>query len=229
VTAGHVKRTLLAPFHWVPAEWLPWPEALAHITESVGAPKLAHHELKARLCAKEIKAIDRCIGMDGQLTCTELEVDFLQKAAGAWSSAWKAREILAAGRKRRAEPEPVDGDADPWVNGFGAAVFERPGDHYIYLRRADVLKYWPDASQLVNPPRETAPRKTARGAKPEYDWEKIIIRGACILLCEGIPESANRLMAQVIEHYDWEGGRPADSVMHFHLDPLYSAAKKALE
>jgi hypothetical protein len=104
------------------------------------------------------------------------------------------------------------------------------GVWYFFVHRPDLEKlFGPLSDQPSASEAEPAPLKSTRGAKPAYDFEKILIAAAVIVIRDGVPESANELVAQVLENYSWPNGEPAKSELNKHINPLYFAAKAALK
>jgi hypothetical protein len=161
---------------WVASEWTSWPDALVHIGNISRSPRLCHAELKSRIDAGDISAVDRFVGVgtDQQIQTILLDLDFLRRATKHWAAAWLAGDILAAGRQRRNEPHPPDYGLDPWINGFDPTVFQESGQHHVFVARGDILKWWPNEPALATGALSTSDTSlpgTKRGPKVEYNWD----------------------------------------------------------
>jgi hypothetical protein len=147
-----------------------------HIGNISRSPRLCHAELKSRIDAGDISAVDRFVGVgtDQQIQTILLDLDFLRRATKHWAAAWLAGDILAAGRQRRNEPHPPDYGLDPWINGFDPTVFQESGQHHVFVARGDILKWWPNEPALAAGALSTSDTSlpgTKRGPKVEYNWD----------------------------------------------------------
>lgn len=106
-----------------------------------------------------------------------------------------------------------------------------PQDHRYFLRQSDIEKLWPtDKNQATATGNEALspwPRKkSAAGAKGDYDWEKIIIDAAAYMVANGVPDGAADLYREI---EGWFGDdAPGESQLKQHIGPLYRKCKQAL-
>jgi hypothetical protein len=179
---------------WVAAEWMFWRDALVHVANISRSPRLCHAELKTRIDAGDVGAVDRYVaaGADQQAQTIRLDLEFLRRATKHWAAAWQASDIIAAGRRRRNEPNPPDYGSDPWFNGFDPAVFTEPGRHHVFLARDDVLKLWPNEpapAGALNVSDVSLPTPSRRGPKG-YDWVWEVLQAKFYLFLDFNDETA---------------------------------------
>jgi hypothetical protein len=98
----------------------------------------------------------------------------------------------------------------------------------VFTSLAAAAQFWPwlgDQPKADADLKVTQGRRSPRGAKTVFDWEKALIEGCGFLIENGLPEDQADLIAYIADWFGDEG--PGDTQIKEHLAPLYRRAKQA--
>jgi hypothetical protein len=187
-----------------PDRWLPLDEVFVRVKRYVGDSRFAVRDIKQALVDGRVAARERSLTHTGNSTTRELSAAF-----------WQPPTILRVN----------DGSDHVVVRTKRKDDQLQPAPYYSYsLRPSDVEKVWPENKETATAD-ENPSRKSAAGAKGDYDWETILIEAARYMYETGVPKSLNHLCRHI---EDWCGDDPpGETQLKRHLRPLFQELKKA--
>jgi hypothetical protein len=188
-------------------DWLPLNAAFARIYFYVRSRPLAANDLHRQLLTGQLRSGVR--QFEPNVRGTETSARLLEPEF------WKEAILQEA----PLEPWRDEGNFN-CVDIQWKGNKEISGEWFFVIYRPDLDKLYPDGPVSDQPSTaqlEPAPLKSTRGAKAAYDWEKILIGAAVVLIRDGVPQSADKLVEQVLKNFHWSIGEPAKSELNKHM------------